>query len=157
MNFKNVIYCIYSRAPRERKFGYLCNRGYSCIQTNEPLIDNFIIRLLGESRQCEKRLAQKRGRIPWEQRLLSYMAFRVHEVVLSLKRTARLTSDANDFVNAESHAREQEKNLCSPQGKKGRPYNKKQENKTMEDSRYTRLNSRDVLLVPSLRSRRQAR
>ena len=88
--------------------------------------------------------------------VLSYMAFRVHEVVLSLKRTARLTSDANDFVNAESHAREQEKNLCS-QGKKGRPYNKKQENKTMEDSRYTRLNSRDVLLVPSLRSRRQAR
>ena len=85
------------------------------------------------------------------------MAFRVHEVVLSLKRTARLRSDANDFVNAESHAREQEKNLCSPQGKKGRPYNKKQENKTMEDSRYTRLNSRDVLLVPSLRSRRQAR
>ena len=39
----------------------------------------------------------------------------------------------------------------------GRPYNKKQENKTMEDSRYTRLNSRDVLLVLSLRSRRQAR
>ena len=96
-------------------------------------------------------IARKRGRIPWEQKFLSYMAFSVHEVVLSLKRTARLTSDANDFVNAKSHAREQERKTSARRVEEGRPYNKKQENKTTAGSGYTRLNSGDVLLLLSLR------
>ena len=79
------------------------------------------------------------------------MAFSFHEVVLSLKRTARLTSDANDFVNAKSHAREQERKTSARRVQEGRPYNKKQENKTTAGSGYTRLNSGDVLLLLSLR------
>ena len=126
-------------------------RGWARLELTEPLIDNFIIRLLGESRQCGKRRARKRRRIPCEQKFLSYMAFSVHEVVLSLKRTARLTSDANDFVNAKSHAREQERKTSAHRVEEGRPYNKKQENKTTAGSGYTRLNSGDVLLLLSLR------
>ena len=91
-------------------------------------------------------IARKRGRIPWEQKFLSYMAFSVHKV-----RTARLTSDANDFVNAKSHAREQERKTSARRVEEGRPYNKKQGNKTTTGSGCTRLNSGDVLLLLSLR------
>ena len=56
--------------------------------------------------------------VPCEQRFLSSMAFTVYEVVACQSRSwyvtsrgvnkpaTRLTSDANDFVNARSHARE---------------------------------------------------
>ena len=122
-----------------------------------PLIDKFIIRLLGESRQYGKRRSRKRGRIPCEQRFLSYVAFSVHEVVLSLKRTARLTSDANDFAETLKAMQENKRETSARRVEEGRPYNRKHENKPMEVSAYTRLNSRDVLLVFSLRCRRPAR
>ena len=140
-----VIYASKTKLPNAN-----ARRGWARLELTEPSIDNFIIRLLGESRQCGKRRARKRGRIPCEQKFLSYMAFSVHGVVLSLKRTARLTSDANDFVNAKSHAREQERKTSARRVEEGRPYNKKQENKTTVGSGYTRLNSGDVLLLLSL-------
>ena len=141
-----VIYASKTKLPNAN-----ARRGWVRLELTEPLIDNFIIRLLGESRQCGKRRARKRGRAPCKQKFLSYMAFSVHEVVLSLKRTARLTSDANDFVNAKSHAREQERKTSARRVEEERSYNKKQENKTTAGSGYTRLNSGDVLLLLSLR------
>ena len=66
------------------------------------------------------------------------------------EKSCRLTSDANDFVNAKSHAREQERKTSARRVEEGRPYNKKQENKTTVGSGYTRLNSGDVLLLLSL-------